>query len=73
MISWVAREIMVDVPLDSTTGTMVQNTPIGVKYITVLMIFRQISWMESMRFNKGCPLSPTAMMVNPMITANTST
>ena len=33
MISWVARDRIVSVPLASTTGTMVQKTPIGVKYI----------------------------------------
>ena len=56
IISCVASDTIVFVPFASTTGTIVQKTPIGVKYITVLMIFRHASLQESMTFNnfKGC-------------------
>ena len=43
MISCVASDTIVLVPFASTTGTMVQNTPIGVKYITVLITFCKCS------------------------------
>ena len=73
MMSWVAKETMVLVPFASTTGTIVQKTPIGVKYITVLMTFKQTSFRESITFKSGCPFSPTAISVKPTTTANTST
>lgn len=73
IISCVASDTIVFVPFASTTGTIVQKTPIGVKYITVLMIFRHASLQESMTFNNGSPFSPIAISVNPMISANTST
>ena len=73
MISCVASDTIVFVPFASTTGTIVQNTPIGVKYITVLIIFRHASLQESITFNNGSPFSPIAISVNPMISANTST
>ena len=65
--------MMVSVPLASTTGTIVQNKPIGVKYITVLMTFRQTSLQESMTFRSAVPFSPMAISVKPTMTANTST
>ena len=49
MTSCVAREIIVSVPLASTTGTMVQKTPMGVKYMIVVMIFNQSPQMIAMR------------------------
>ena len=64
---------MVSVPLASTTGTMVQKTPMGVKYITVLMIFRQTSLPDSITFSSGSPFSPIATRVKPVITAKVST
>ena len=64
---------MVSVPLASTTGTMVQNTPTGVKYITMLMIFRQTSLPASITFSSGSPFSSMAMRVKPMMTAKVST
>ena len=67
MTSCVAREMIVSVPLASTTGTMVQKTPMGVKYMMVVMIFRHTSLMESIRFRNGVPFSPTAISVKPMI------
>ena len=73
IISCVASDIIVFVPFASTTGTIVQNTPIGVKYITVLIIFRHASLQESITFNNGSPFSPIAISVKPMISANTST
>ena len=73
IISCEASDTIVFVPFASTTGTIVQKTPIGVKYITVLMIFRHASLQESMTFNNGSPFSPIAISVNPMISANTST
>ena len=73
MISWVARERIVSVPFASTTGTIVQKTPIGVKYMIVLMILKQTSLSESITFRSGCPFSPTEIRVNPMITAKTRT
>ena len=73
MTSCVAREIIVSVPLASTTGTIVQKTPIGVKYMIVVMIFRHTSLTESIRFRNGVPFSPTAISVKPMIRANTRT
>ena len=71
--SWVASEIIVSVPLASTTGTIVQKTPIGVKYITVLMTFRHTSLQESITFRRAAPFSPMAIRVKPTITANTRT
>ena len=49
MTSCVAKDTIVLVPFASTTGTIVQNTPIGVKYITVRHLrqwqdFQQESW-----------------------------
>ena len=73
MTSCVAREMIVSVPLASTTGTMVQKTPMGVKYMMVVMIFRHTSLTESIRFRNGVPFSPTAISVKPMIRANTRT
>ena len=73
MISWVASEMIVSVPFASTTGTIVQKTPIGVKYMIMLMIFKQTSLRESITFRSGCPFSPTEIRVNPMITAKTRT
>ena len=53
MMSCVASERMVSVPFASTTGTIVQKTPIGVKYMIVPMIFRQISFSESIKSRNG--------------------
>ena len=66
---------MVSVPFASTTGTIVQKTPIGVKYMIVPMIFRQISFSESNKI-QGIGLILFLRMeirVKPMITANTRT
>lgn len=52
-ISCVASEMIVSVPFDSTTGTIVQKTPIGVKYMIVLMILRHTSFSESITFRSG--------------------
>ena len=71
--SCVAKDTIVFVPFASTTGTIVQNTPIGVKYITVLIILRHTSLRESTTFNNGSPFSPIAINVNPIINENTST
>ena len=73
MISCIASDTIVLVPFASTTGTMVQNTPIGVKYITVLITFRHTSLQESITFNNGSPFSPIAIRVNPTISANIRT
>ena len=73
MMSCVASEMIVSVPFASTTGTIVQKTPIGVKYMIVLMIFRQISFSESIKSRNGLPFSPMEIRVKPMITANTRT
>ena len=53
MISCVASEMIVSVPFASTTGTIVQKTPIGVKYMIVLIIFRHTSFSESITFRSG--------------------
>ena len=73
MTSCVAKDTIVLVPFASTTGTIVQNTPIGVKYITVLIILRHTSLRESITFNNGSPFSPIAINVNPITNENTST